>query len=133
MRTRRIGGALLALIVLGACGCGPRAARTPEELAEALRREGVAYEVAETAALPKVDARGLRLRGERLSVELYRIDDEEHRKLAGAAAALAARGQEQAGEPRPLRPVVRGPFLVIVREEPTPGQVEAALARVFRD
>lgn len=127
---RHIPGALVAMLLLWA-GCGRGPARTPEELAAALRREGIAYEVAETAALPRIDAPGLRLRGDGISIEIYRIENEKHRKLAASAAALAAGGQGAVEGEQPLRPLLRGPFLVIVREEPAPGQVQSALARVL--
>ncbi|KPK65844.1 MAG: hypothetical protein AMK73_01755 [Planctomycetes bacterium SM23_32] len=126
-------GALLGMLALAAAaaGCRGREGMSVEELAAALRQRGVAYEVSETAALPKVQGRGLRLRGEGLDVELYRIEKEEHLEMAVAAAKLAATGAQLEGTGRPLTYHVHGPFLVIVRREPADGQVAGALTATF--
>ena len=123
--------ACIGVCVLAMCGCGPGGPVTAEELAAALKEQGVAYDVSETAALPRIRTDGLRLKGEGLEVEIYRIEDEKEMKLAVAAATMAVLGQSQTAAGVSLRPYVRKPFLVIVRREPQDGQVKAALAEVF--
>jgi hypothetical protein len=121
----------LVAIALAAAGCRWREAMSVEELADALRERGVAYELSETAALPRVEGRGLRLRGEGLDVELHRIENTKHLELAVAAAKLASAGAQLEGQGRSLSHYARGPFLVIIREEPSDGQVAAALTAIF--
>ena len=133
------GGLAAALAALAAlCAFGPtvcrreppaRARVTVDQLAAALRAHGVAYTVAETAALPRVQAQGLRLTGKGLDVELYRIDDEEQLALAARAAQMAQ--ATRADTDAPLQAVVNGPFLMVVRSEPTPGRTAAALAQAL--
>ena len=123
--------ALLAACLLAAYGCGRGGIGSVEELAEALRQHGVAYEVSETAALASIRAGGIRLMGENLKVEIYLIDDEKDMKLAATAAAFAAMGQSKVAGASPLKAYVRKPFLIIVRQEPVEGQVRAALESVF--
>lgn len=130
---QRTAVACLALCVLAVSGCGRSpAAMSVEELAAALQEHGIAYDVSETAALPRVRGEGLRLVGEDLLVEIYRIEDEEHLRLAIQAARLAAAVQRQIADARPLKYHVNEPFLIIVRQEPVEGQVEAALSRTFQ-
>ena len=119
--------------LLAVAGCGPKGPADVRELAAALRAQGVDYHVTETAALANVRTDGLRLMGEGLKVDVYRIDDEADLKLAAAVAAMAARAQVEKGEVRPLKPYVVEPYLVIVREEPVEGQVQAALEAAFSD
>jgi hypothetical protein len=125
---------LAALLACLVAGCGREAQPQPvglADLAAALRQAGVDYEVSEKAALPHVKAGGLRLTGKDLSVEVYRLEDADKLAKAAEAVAAAARIQEQAGARSPMRPCVRGQFLVIVRREPQDGLVESALARAL--
>jgi hypothetical protein len=103
------------------------------ELAVALRERGLRYTVSETAALPGVEGDGLRLTGEGLSVELFRIEDDKQLQLAARAATLAAERQRERTRSQPLRRHVRGPFLIITRQEPTEGQVVSALGAILED
>lgn len=121
----------LAACILVACGCGRSGPQTAEELAAALRQQGIAYDVSETAALPRIHADGIRLIGRDLKVEIYCIEDERELKLAVAAAALAVTGQSMTSGTPTIRPYVKKPFLVIVRQEPQDGPVKSALERIF--
>jgi hypothetical protein len=103
------------------------------ELAAALREQGVRYTVSETAALPGVAGDGLRLTGEGLSLEVFRIEDRGQLRLAARAATLAAQKQREQGRSQPLRRHVSAPFLIISRQEPTEGQVASALGSVLKD
>jgi hypothetical protein len=127
--------ACLAVALLAVGGCGRREPPGVEELAEAMRAHGCAYAGGETAALPQVGGVGLRLTGEGLEVELYRIPDGKEFRLAVTAAAMASAGStavaagaeaREAGR-RPIGSIAREPFLVIVRREPEPGHVARAL------
>ena len=121
----------IAVCVLALAGCGPGGPQTAQELAAALKEHGVAYDVSETAALPRIRADGLRLRGEGLEVEIYCIEDEGELELASTAAMMAVAGQSQTAQGVRLRPYVKKPFLVIVRREPQPDQVRSALDQAF--
>ena len=121
--------ALALLAALGPAGCGRTPAPSVDALAAALRARGVAYTVAETAALPRVRASGLRLTGRDLEVEVYRFEDRKELELASRAAQMAQ--SASAAAERPMQAIVREPFLVVVRSEPSPGRVAAALAQVL--
>lgn len=131
MRASHLFGLGICLLLVGGCGRG--GVGSVEELAEALRQHGVAYDVSETAALAQLRAGGIRLMGENLKLEIYLVDDEKDMKLAATAAALAAMGQSKVAGASPLKAYVRKPFLIIVRQEPVEGQVRAALESVFGD
>ena len=124
--------AVLAGFLLLAAGCRqPVHVLTVQEMAAALRAHGVAFTVEETAALPRVQAQGLRLAGKGLEVNVYRIDDAGQMKVASTAAQMAQAASAQTAGVKPLTATVRGPFLVIVRSEPAAGQVAAALDQVL--
>jgi len=122
---------LAALVLTG--GCRRQKDRTVEDVAAALRANGLPYDVSETAALAGIPGDGLRLSARDLLVEVYRIDDNAQRHSAEAEAA-APPGSEAQGAPPPApKCYVRPPFLIIVRREPAEGDVLAALARAFGD
>jgi hypothetical protein len=100
-----------------------------QDLASALRREGIAYHATETAALASIQAEGLRLMGPDLVVEVYALRGRRGARQAEEAAGLLNR-QGAAGTSAP-RAYVRGHFLVVVRREPVEGAVAAALDRIF--
>jgi len=127
--TRRL-GALICLLLLAA-GCGRRPSVDVHEVAAALREHGINYEVEETAALASLRAEGLRLAGPALVVELYSIPDEKKMELASRAAGMAQAAARRAPAAQPLKAYVHGPLLVIVRREPEPGRVAAALGRIL--
>jgi hypothetical protein len=121
--------ALALLAALGPVACKEKAPPVPtvDELAAALRAHGVAYTVAETDALPRVQGSGLRLTGKGLEVEVYRIDNPKQLDIAATAARMASK----AGSSSPLQAIVHAPFLLIVRREPVAGQVASALAEAL--
>jgi len=127
----RIALACLAVCLMAACGCGHGEPETIDELAAALQAEGVAYDVAETAALPRIKSDGLRLTGPGLKVEVFRIERERDMKLAVTAVTMVAvLGERDVGAPK-VKPYVRRPFVIVVRNEPEEGLVKGALSRVF--
>jgi len=130
MAGRHWAAALAALAVAVAAGCGRREPTDLQEFAAALRREGVAYEVSETAALRSIRAEGLRLTGPALEVEIYVIEDEGDLANALTAAARMADGQRASGVPRPARGYGCRDVFVLVYEEPVEGGVREALARI---
>jgi hypothetical protein len=132
-------GMVAAAVVVGvllAYGTRPRE-EAPEEgpaltdVLTALRREGIHYDVAETAVLPSIGAEGVRLVGPRLEMEVYSIPSR-----AGVAEAvqvaefLAAAHAEGDDEPF-IRGFVRAPFFIVVRQEPNEGLVGGVVDRVF--
>ena len=125
--------AFAAVCVPAAAGCGPKGVAAVQELAAALRRQGVAYEVSETAALGTIRAEGLRLSGPGLEVELYLVEDEGDMKRALTAAAVVAAGQRSTGTSEPVQAYAQEDFFVLVRREPVRGQVRSALERALRD
>ena len=129
----RLAAAWAVLAVSAVGGCGPQGAVDVQELAAALKRQGVAYEVSETAALGSIRAEGLRLTGPDLEVELYVIDDEADMKHALTAVALMKAGQRSAGGTPPAKAYAHGDVFVLVRTEPVEGQVREALERALQD
>jgi hypothetical protein len=129
----------LAALLLIAAGCRREKAKTVEDVAGALRANGVPYDVSETAALTGIRGQGLRLTGRGLAVEIYRVEDQGQMQLASSAAEIASVREPNpiAGTrgPSPSAPTcyVKPPFLIVVRREPTDGEVAAALARVLGD
>lgn len=122
---------MLAICIAAALGCGRHGPQTSAELVAALKAEGVAYDVAETTALPTIRSDGLRLKGDSLDVEVLRIEKEGELRAAVAAVALVT-GLEGEGVGAPeLQSYVFKPFLIIVRREPQEGQVGEALKRIF--
>jgi hypothetical protein len=123
--------AAMAIVMLAAAGgCGRRAPTDVQEVAAALRREGVAYDVSETAALGSISAGGLRLTGPGLDVELYVIGDKKDIQRILAAARLMAADQRSAGVAVPAKAYARGDLFVLVRAEPVEGGVGEALERI---
>lgn len=125
--------AFAAVCVPAAAGCGPKGAADVQDLAVALRRQGVAYEVSETAALGAIRAEGLRLSGPGLEVELYLVEDEGDMKRALTAAAVVAAGRRATGTSEPVQAYAQGDFFVLVRREPVRGQIRRALQSALRD
>ena len=122
--------ALAAACVMG-CSHKPVHVMSVHELAAALRAHGVAYTVEETAALTHVRAQGLRLTGKDLDVAVYRIDDEKERQATSTAAQQAQAASGKTAGAKQLQAIMRGPFLLMVRAEPSPGLVANALAQVL--
>jgi len=108
-----------------------------EDVAAALRANGIVYDVSETAALSGIRGQGIRLTGRDLAVEIYRLDDLNQMQAASSAVGTAseanAPGRAQHRPPSPLRCYVRPPFLVVVHREPADGEVAAVLAKVLGD
>jgi len=127
----------LAAFLLLAAGCRREKGRTVEDVAGALRANGIPYDVSETAALPGIRGQGLRLTGRDLAIEIYRVEDEGQMQLASSAAeAESTEGMSAAGRtPRQRAPryYVKPPFLVVIRREPAEGDVSAALAKILGD
>jgi len=121
------------LLVVGGDGCGRTEEATTDvsDAAAALRREGLAYDVSETAVLGTIGAEGLRLTGPGLEVELYVLNERDHRDLALTAVARLAAGQRSRGEPFPAQGFAAGDLFVLVRKEPVEGRVRRALERVL--
>jgi len=127
-----------AILVLLFGGC-TRAERieTAGDLAKALQREGLAYATQEPASLPdmkygRIDE-GVTLAASGLSVDIIRIEDKRTYKAFLGMGALLVAAERKTGERLPGRPDIysRRPFIVVVREEPNPGDVKRALNAVL--
>jgi hypothetical protein len=68
------------------------------------------------------------MRGDSLAVEIYQVDDPaELAEVAGLARQVSA-SQASATRGHAMQSYVRGNLLILVREEPEPGMIAAALA-----
>lgn len=76
---------------------------------------------------------GITVKSDRLSVDIVRIEDERTYKAFLGMGALLGVAEAKAGQRLPKRPDLysRRPFVIIVREEPAPGQVKQILEAVL--
>jgi hypothetical protein len=125
-------------VALGLMGCGaPASYSTVDELLNGLQAKGLQFD--ERGPVPMPQGRhfrfdeGLRVSGADLWVELIRIDDPKVFDIAKSASALLVIAEASAGRELPGKPEIhtRQPFLVVVRQEPTPGHVSAILNAVL--
>ena len=130
------------LLILGLAvtvGCAKdNGAQTAEELASALERNGLKYH-----GKKPINTSNLRyatideavaLEGDNLRIEIFRIEDQRtYEMFAGSALMLKAveRETEQAIPGSPPRAYSKRPFVIIIRQEPEPGQLRQALTRIF--
>jgi hypothetical protein len=111
--------------------------QTAAELAAALQRQGISVANQAPAALPKMRygriEEGVTLTGDNLSVDIIRIEDERTYKAFLGMGTLLAVAEQKTGERLPQRPEIysQKPFVIVVRQEPTPGQVKRALDAVL--
>lgn len=130
--------ATCAMILVVGAGCMDRQKiETAADLAGALQREGLDYATQVPAALPKMRAgridEGISLQGDGLSVDIIRIEDERTYKAFRGMGALLGVAEATAGQRLPQRPDLYShqPFVIVVREEPNPGQIQKALNAIF--
>jgi hypothetical protein len=112
---------------------------TAEELAEVLRAHGIPYDSATQIAdgrwtFTEIDD-ALTLTGEGTHVEILRIDDAETFEAAERASSRFAsfQGGIVLNPQKVTRVFTRRPFVVVIREEPMPGQIVAILEEVLPD
>ena len=137
-RTGRLYIAVVCTMSVAACQPGARI-DTAADLGAALQKEGVAYTT--TQELPTPTGRhfrfdeGIALVGDKLWVEIMRIEDKRVFDLAKTASVLLTLAEASVGKKFPGKPEVytRQPFVIVVREEPTKGQVAQALDRCLPD
>jgi len=133
--------ALFAILTFATFGCGLLERFLPienaDDLAAALKRRGVAYTETEPLdfsgmRFAKIEE-GLRLKGEKLTVEILRIEDNRTFEMAvGAGFLMSLFGSsEETKSLDPPESVVRRPFVVVVRQEPNPGQVGAIVRELI--
>jgi hypothetical protein len=126
------------ILFLLVCGCtGMEKIETATDLAAALQRGGLDYATREPAKLPKMQYgridEGITLAGDGLSVDIVRIEDERTYKAFLGAGAILGVAEAKTGQRLPERPDLysKGPFVIIVREEPSPGEVKQVLDAVL--
>ncbi len=136
----RYGTSLAVCFVAGLAGFGCDTA-TPingvDDIADALVKRGLNVESREQ--VPKPTGRHFRfdesiaLNGPDLRVEIIRINDEKVYKIARSAGVIIALGESVAGQRFPGRPdlYLSQPYMIVVRQEPQPGQVQAALQEIL--
>jgi len=127
---------VLALICAAGCGSGVTI-NSAEDIGDALEREGLVVESRE--AVPQPKSRHVRfdeaiaLNGPELRVEIIRINDERVYKVARSMGPIFALAENSAGQRFPGRPdlYMSQPYMIVVRQEPEAGQVQAALQKVL--
>ena len=140
----RFSGVAMEMSVLGLvftvvfAGCeGAQKPQSAADLAAALQRQGVTVANQAPAKLPKMQygriEEGITLTGENLSVDIIQIEDERTYKAFLGMGAILAVAEQKTGERLPQRPDIysQKPFVIVVRREPTPGQVKQALEAVL--
>lgn len=130
--------AILRLLLIAAIAYGAAACQfftppeTAQELADALNRHGIGYTEAEPLdfsgmRFAKIDE-GLRLTGEDLRMEILRIEDPRTFEMASSAGFLLRLFDDQINESLGAPDMfVSKPFVVIIRQEPEPGETRRAL------
>jgi len=125
-------------LLLFLCGCtGMEKIDTAADLAAALQRGGLDYATQGPAKLPKMKYgridEGITLAGDGLSVDIVRIEDERTYKAFLGAGAILGAAEAKTGQRLPQRPDLysKSPFVIIVREEPSPGEVKQILEAVL--
>ena len=126
-------------LVLGVAltvGCG-KTVDTVDDLATALRQNGIIYRSRETVDLSqlkyaKIDE-AIALKGDKLWIEIFHIPHEKTYKLFASSSVLLRAVEVKTQRKLPGKPDVyfKKPFIIIVREEPQKGNVKKALKRIF--
>ncbi len=128
---------LLGSVCLAGCGGSSSKLETAEDLAQALKDRGVAWETSSDISLgsmeyAKIDE-GIVLEGEGLSVEILRITDRRtYNIMSKAATFIGAMGDElddSAVQPPDL--YRSEPLVIVIRKEPQPGQVVSILEKLL--
>jgi hypothetical protein len=134
---RVITGVIL-LSVFAAMGCDTKPTiNNVTDLADALEARGLQVQSREQLPMPKGRHfrfdEGIGLNGPDLRVELIRIDDPKVYKIAVGAGVILALAETEAEQRIPGRPnaYYSQPYWIIVRQEPEPGVVQAALNKTL--
>jgi len=128
---------VLSTAFIAACtSAGPPPA-TAQELATRLADAGITHDELKTLPAPKGKYfrwdEGIALVSDDLWVEIIRIEDQRTFGIARDASGLLLLAEAVAGREFPGKPEIytRQPFLIVVRQEPTPGGVLATLDRIL--
>ncbi len=125
-------------VALAGCATAPRIT-TADDLAQALKQGGIAYDTAEpfdfSGMAPARIDEGLGLSGQNLEVAILRITDERTYKMTANAAFLLAVVKDRAPNlPAPPPDLyLSKPFAIVIRLEPEAGQVRAALKKILKE
>jgi hypothetical protein len=138
MATRVLAWVALPALAAGIAGCGftPKPARATD-VAQALQARGFSNAEQQPAEVPQLRYghidEAVALRGENLWIEILRIEDERTFKVLTDAGVLLLAVEVATEQPIPEKPELYAyqPFAIVVRNEPEPGQTEAALRQIF--
>lgn len=110
---------------------------TAERLAKAMKANGLKYKKTTPVNLDQWKQanvnEGLTLLGDSLRVDILRIEDIESFLAAERASTRLTdfQGGVRLDIPRPIEIYARWPYVVVVRQEPDPGQVLAILQQII--
>lgn len=133
----RVLASIAAMVALGSGCTGSKSYGTVDALLGAMQSRGLQFE--ERGPVPMPQGRhfrfdeGVRVSAADLWVEIIRIDDPKVFDIARSASALLVLTEADAGRALPGKPEIypRQPFVVVVRQEPEPGQVLRILNTVL--
>ena len=118
-------------------GCGKTVINTVDDLATALKQNGIVYRTRETVNLSrfkyaKIDE-AVALKGDELWIEIFHITHEKTYKSFVGSSVLLVAAEVKTQRELPGKPVVyfKKPFIIIVRQEPQKGGVKKALKKIF--
>lgn len=127
---------ILLLLPALTVGCGKKI-DSAKDLAEAFKRNGIQYRATKPVDLTqfrhaRIDE-AITLKGDELSIEIFRITHEKTYKLFAASSLILTAAEKKTEQRLPGRPDIysRKPFIIIVREEPHKGDVKKALNKIL--
>ena len=128
--------ALLGLVLLSACQ-SPKPIETASDLVNALKNKGIQYDSPEVIDLSGMGFaqvnEGVRITGNGLRAEILRVEDERTFKLVSSLGSLLKALNERFDD-TPLNPpdvIARHPFVVVVRQEPEPGEIRRIVEQLL--
>ncbi len=129
---------LVAICIITMTSCAIKVS-TADELAEALKGEGINYDLKEPVDITKMrHARvneAIALKGENLSIEIYRIEDERTYEifLKTVVFLYAVDKKVEGGLPKlPKNTISKKPFVIVIREEPEKGYVKRVVNKILK-
>jgi len=127
--------ALPAVVCCILAGCRPCGIDSAVKLADALKNEGIGWETTGAVEPARKPPRGVKeaiaLQGDRLLLEIYRVEDEKLFKMAAVAVGLRRGVESGKSEGALVDALARRPFIIAVILEPEPGSVRRAFGRLF--
>lgn len=138
MKSRTVSLLILLLSALQLTGCSsPTAIDSVDDLASALKAEGLDYDAAQSMDMTGMShakiEQAVALTGDGLRIEILHIMDTKTYDMAIQAQDLFALGSafQDVTVIGKATIYARRPYVVVIRNEPTEGQVVAALQKVL--